>query len=129
MPVPADNAVPVAAPRVPIRDVLGRVGHELAHLARMLDQLQVFVAPSILEAAGKDPRLLHQIQSLDHIVQKVAALSDFLAALGPTASGHWLVDPAEAARVVTLAELAARLGFLDDGDGSCATAGGDFELF
>ena len=59
---------------------------------------------------------MRHIQDLDHIRQKVAGLADFLAALAPLAPGDCLVD-ARAARLVTLADLAARLAL------------GDFELF
>lgn len=114
---------------VPIGDVLSRVGHELGHLARLLEHLETLVGPLTLEAAGRDVGFLHHMQGFDHIGQKVSGLADFLAALAPAAPSQWLVDPAAAARVVTLADLASRLAFSDEKETSCSTACGDCELF
>jgi hypothetical protein len=114
--------------QVHMGDVLGRVGHELSHLARLLAHLEILLGPLIVEAAGRDAAVLRHMQGFDHIGQKVSGLADFLAALAPAASDQWTLDPTEAARVVTLADLASRLVFEED-QNACATAGGDCELF
>lgn len=120
---------PGLAPHIPVGAVLQRVGHELAHLARLLDQLEALLRPVIVEAARRNPELLSHMQGFDHIGQKAAALASFLEALEPAAAAHWLIDPTEAARAVTLADLAARLRLLEEGaklrDATC----GDCELF
>ncbi|MEJ0096639.1 MAG: hypothetical protein WDN46_25510 [Methylocella sp.] len=123
-----DSGEPKAALDVPIADVLGRVGHELAHLARLLEHFESIAAPLALEAARRDVDLMREMQGLDHIGQKLSALADFLAALAPAASKRWMVHPSAAARVVRLADLAARLGFSDGNEASCAAAWGDVEL-
>lgn len=129
----SESVDPIAAgsrsPEVPITDVLSRAGHELAELARLLDELQILINPFIQEAARGDPYFLNQIQSFDHIGQKVTGLADFLAALALAAPRGWQVDAATAARTVMLADLSSRLAFTDDAKGSCSTAWGDYEIF
>ncbi len=124
-----DSGEPKAVLDVPIADVLGRVGYELAHLARLLERFESIAAPLVLEAGRSDVALMREMQGFDHIGQKLSALVDFLAALAPAASDHWMVDPSAAARIVRLADLAARLGFSDGSEPSCAAAWGDVELF
>ncbi len=63
---------------------------------------------------------MRHIQDLDHIRQKVEGLADFLAALAPLAPGDCLVDASGAARLVTLADLAARLALGDARHSSCS---------
>ena len=114
---------------VPFADVLSRAGHELAQLAWHLENLQSHIGPFVQEAAARDTNVLHQMQSLDHIAQKSAALADFLAALAQAAPSQWRVDPGAAARAISLADLSSRLGFAGTEPDSCATAWGDCELF
>jgi hypothetical protein len=115
--------------QVPISDVLSRAGHELMHLAWLLENLQSHICPLIQEAAGRDANILHQMQSFDRIGQIAGGLTDFLAALALEAPRQWLVDPRAAARSLTLADLSSRLGFADEEKDSCATAWGDCDLF
>jgi hypothetical protein len=121
-----DKAVPTS---VPMRDVLGRIGHELAHVTSTLDQLQELIGPLVRAAAGQDVLVLHQAQSIDYVRQRAAAISDFVAALAASAPCECHIDPAPAAQVVTLADLAARLGFKDEDDASGDARWGDFEMF
>jgi hypothetical protein len=129
MKVQTNNRDPSNSLIVPIGDILSRVGHELGHLARLLEHLETLVGPLTLDAASKDANFMHHMQGFDHIGQKMSGLSAFLAALAPDASSRWLVDPTAAARVVTLADLASRLAFVDEDQPSCSTAMGDCELF
>lgn len=117
------------SPDVPIADVLGRAGHELAQLAWLLEHLQTQIRPFIQEAASHDANVLHHMQSFDQIGQKAIGIADFLAALARAAPRQWLVDPGAAARTVTLAELSMRLGFAGEASDSCCTAWGDCEFF
>lgn len=115
--------------RVPIGDALSRVGHELVHLAWLLENLQCHIRPFIQEAAAHDTNVLHQMQSFDHVGQIAHGLSDFLSALALDAPRLWIVDPSSAAQKVTLADLAARLGSTGEEENSCSTAWGDCDLF
>jgi hypothetical protein len=115
--------------KIPIADVLSRAGHELAHIAWLLENFQTHLSPLIQEAAARDQNALQQMQSFDHIGQITAGLADFLAALALAAPRQWLVDPGPAARTVMLADLSSRLGFADEATDSCSTAWGNCELF
>lgn len=121
-----DGSVP--ATNVPLRDVLERVGQELAHLAERLDRFETEVGPRILAAAGRDPDLVRHLQSLDEIGQRVTGLVVFLGALAPSAASRCRLDPRPAAGVVTLAQMAARLGFHDEEEPTVPVEGGDCEL-
>jgi hypothetical protein len=129
----SDRAEPITAgsnpSQVPIGDVLSRAGHELVHLAWLLENLQGHICPLLQEVAGCDANILHQLQSFDHIGQIATGLSDFLAAVALEAPRRWLVDPGTAARRVKLADLSSRLGFAGEEKNSCSTAWGDCDLF
>jgi hypothetical protein len=117
-----------AAQAVPLRDVLDRVAKELLDLAELLDRFETEMGPRILEAASRDPVLMRQLQSLDQIGQRVAGLVAFLAALAPTAGRRCRLDPGPAADAVTLADMAARLGFRDENAPSASIELGDCEM-
>jgi hypothetical protein len=121
-----DGVAPAAS--VPLRAVLERVGQELAQLAERLDRFETEVGPRILEAAGRDADLVHHLQSLDEIGQRVTGLVVFLGALAPSAASRCRLDPRPAAGVVTLADMAARLGFRDEDEPAVHVDGGDCEL-
>ena len=123
---PGQAARPLHAP---MADVLARVAHELNHLSGRIGHVETLVGPLVLTAAPRDADLLRHIQDLDHIRQKVEGLADFLAALALVAPGDCLVDAGGAARLVTLADLAARLAFSDDDAAAPGAAFGDCELF
>ena len=115
--------------QIPVGDVLRRAGHELAHLAWVLDDLQCQLRPLLQDAAGRDAGMLRQIQSFDHIGQIAHGLEAFLAALALKTPPQWLVDPSAAAQNVTLADLSSRLGFAGEEKHRCATAWDECELF
>ena len=131
---PADNteicvaSAGVDSPAVPMNDVLIRVGHELARLARRLDHLQHVIGPLVAEAARRDTAVQVEMQGFDDIEQEIVGLSAFIAALPPLAC-RCLVDPLKATDAVTLGDLAARLGFRDTAAPSRATLSGDLEIF
>lgn len=116
------------APAVPLRDVLDRVAAELVDLARLLERFETAAGPRILEAATRDPNLVRQLQSFDQIGQRVMGLVAFLTALAPTVARRCHLDPRPAAGVVTLADMAARLAFRDEGVPSASVDRGDCEL-
>lgn len=129
MTMPPDHAGATTGANVPIQDVILRVAQEMMQLANRLDELQHGLGPFIAEAAERDPDILHQMQGFDHMRQQAEGLALFSAALAEAAPCDFLVDPAEAARIVALADLAARLGFQDEQGYSCPTAWGDCEMF
>ncbi len=113
---------------VPIADVTDRVGEALSEIGDSVHRLQSLIAPLILEAAARHPAHLRELQDFDHISQKLKNLGDFLGALALALPDHWRLDPSVAAKVLTLAELEARLAFAKK-SASETHAAGDFELF
>ncbi|MDR3406950.1 MAG: hypothetical protein P4L68_00455 [Methylovirgula sp.] len=113
---------------VPIADVTDRVGEALSEIGESVHRLQSLIAPLILEAAARNPVHLRELQDFDHISQKLKNLGDFLGALALALPDHWRLDPSVAAKVLTLAELEARLALAEKSEGE-THAPGDFELF
>ncbi|MGP8232561.1 MAG: hypothetical protein ACLQL2_07840 [Methylovirgula sp.] len=113
---------------VPVADVTDRVGEALSEIGESVHRLQSLIAPLILEAAASNPAHLRELQDFDHISQKLKNLGDFLGALALALPDHWRLDPSVAAKVLTLAELEARLAFAAKDEGK-THAPGDFELF
>ncbi|VTZ27653.1 conserved hypothetical protein [Methylocella tundrae] len=113
----------------PMADVLDRVAYELSQLSGSLSHVETLVGPLILKAARRDAQLVRQIQDLDHIRQKMQALADFLAALALGAPDQCRVDAIAAARLINLADLAARLTFSDADKAARQGEWGDCELF
>ena len=115
--------------QIPLRDVLKRAGHELVHLAWLLDNLQRQLGPLLQDAAKRDAGMLRQIQSFEHIGQISHGLAAFLAALALKTPRRWRVDPAAAAQFVTLADLSSRLGFTGEETHLCDPCWDECELF
>lgn len=126
----ACHAAADKAPGVPLRDALERLGQEVAELARMLERFEAAAGPHLLDAAGRSPDLVQQLQNLDHIGQGMVGLAAYLAALAPAAASGCRIDPGPATQVVMLADLAARLAFRDEKGAAAEALGrGDCELF
>jgi len=87
------------------------------------------LSPLILEAAGRNPAHLHELQELDHVAQKLGNLGDFVTTLATHVPSRWLVDLSAASQVVTLADLSCRLANNDAKDPAGCHPAGDFELF
>jgi hypothetical protein len=107
----------------PLGDVLARVAHELNHLTARLQHVETMVGPLVVGVAPFDANLVHRIQDLDHIRQKVEGISDFLAALAPVVPNHYRVNARAAARLVTLPDVAARLALSEVGGADLGECG------
>lgn len=107
LPMADDQSNPGAAPA--LGHVLRGVGRELADLGRLASELQTVLGP-LEYGAGQEPAALYRLQTLDALTQALHGVSDFLHALAPTLPVHWSCDAARAARALTLADLARRLG-------------------
>lgn len=114
---------------VPISDVTDRVGDALSERCQSIERLQGWIAPLILEAAGRNPSHLQELQDLDHVCQKLGNIADFVAALALVLPDDWRLDPSVASRVVTMSDLSLRLGFAGEVEATRDHAPGDFELF
>lgn len=114
---------------VSMRDVISRVGGELGELADAVHRIQSLVSLLVREDAFNDGKNVREMQSLDLIAQKIECLSGFLASLSFDVPSFWRIDTREAAQLVVLSELAARLTFTDEPAGLAAGNSGDFEAF
>lgn len=99
---------PVLA-KEPLADVLTRVRNELDQIASSIDNMQAVVGELTWDLARQDPHYMRAMQSVDHSAQVVAGLGEFLVALAKDAPSEWKLDSQAAAKIVRLADLAARL--------------------
>jgi hypothetical protein len=117
------------SPTVTMVEVNERIGQELAALAEAVRHLQNVISPLLLEAAGRNPSHLHELQDFDHIAQKIDNLGNFVTTLATHVPTNWLVDPSTASQVVTLSDLSSRLSFAAPNETDAGHVPGDFELF
>jgi hypothetical protein len=113
---------------VALSEVADRVGTELADLAAAIHRLQILISP-LLKEARLDPAHVQELQHIDHIYQKVGNLAEFLAALAPLLPDHWTLDPSHASQVITLSDLASRLGLADGARYTESQSAGDCDFF
>jgi hypothetical protein len=118
-----------ADPDVPLRDVMNRIGQEMGELAGAVHRIQSLVSLLVREDAFHEGKNVHEMQSLDLIAQKMECLSDFLGALSRDVPAFWRIDTREAAQLMALSELVARLTFTDSAADLAAVSAGDFEAF
>ena len=116
-------------PHLPLRDVVERVSHELNDLAGAVHRIQSLVSLLVREDAFHNHKNVHEMQSLDLIAQKIECLSDFLAGVSEDMPSFWRIDTRDAANLIVLADLAARLTFTDNSVDPLAVTPGDFEAF
>jgi hypothetical protein len=116
-------------PQMPLRDVMGRISHEMGELAGAMHRIQSLVSLLVRADAFHDGKNVHEMQSLDLIAQKIECLSDFVAGISQDMPAFWRVDTREAANMIVLSDLAARLTFTDRPDDLATTSPGDFEAF
>jgi len=88
--------------------ILDAIGAEFTELAGFAEELQSVLSTALLRVAH-DPHCHRNIQSLDLFSQRLRALSDFLAALGPAVPPAWRIDADAALHAVPLADLARHL--------------------
>ena len=95
-----------------LTDTLERTTRELRAIAASVDELEHVVGAALTLERSDTPSNSHilELQSLDVVRQRVAGIADFLEALNETIPQAWRVDAGAASRVITLSEMAARLG-------------------
>ena len=98
---PASRYEPVAA-------TLGRVGAELAAVAGMIHSLEDVVGLAISTANTTRELQIEELQQLDRTRQKIEGAAEFLNALTEALPAEWLVDATNAARSVSMSDLARR---------------------
>jgi hypothetical protein len=102
-----------AASEKPVRmvEVIGRVGRELETLIHATNQLQNATVQLVIAADPKQrSQVMREVQALDSLAQNLNGLAVFLSGLARDMPQDWAIDPAAAARAVTLSSLRRRLG-------------------
>ncbi len=105
-----------------LADLLSRLAEECTRITLQVDRLQDLAAGLVMEARrDRDPSVIREMQSLDHLTQTAAALAAVLNHLAQTDPEGQVVRDAVSS-VVTLGGLADRLTgtrtSADEDDGS-----------
>jgi hypothetical protein len=89
---------------------LFRTSRELRRVMAMVEDLEDVVGLAISRTGQAETNQMLELQKLDHILQKIMGVADFLDALASAMPREWRVDAVAASRSVLLAELGAKLG-------------------
>lgn len=92
----------------PLVTILDAVAEELADLGVELDALQTMLSPAMFEIA-KNADYVKNVQTLDLMSQRLAAISAFVFSLNLSIPTHCTVNSASALDEVKLSALALRL--------------------
>lgn len=112
---------------MPLRDILSTIGSECCELGECVDRLQHTLSPALVRL-GLDERSHQDLQSLDAISQRLAALTAYVRELGKLLPAELNVDVNSAVEMVSLSELQRRLRGLPAPLGPVHSAG-ELELF
>jgi hypothetical protein len=89
---------------------LFRTARELRKVMAMVEDLEDVVGQAISRAGQAETNQMLELQKLDHLLQKIMGVADFLDALASAMPREWRVDALAASRSVLLADLGAKLG-------------------
>ena len=92
----------------PLVSILDAIAGELSNLGNELDALQTTLSPAMLEIA-KRADYVRNVQTLDLMSQRLAAISTFVFSLNLSIPGSCLVNSSYALSEVKLSALAQRL--------------------
>lgn len=113
------------------QEILASLSRELEHAGAMCERVEMLVTQLVRANRGEDIQVnLFEIQTLDMLIQHIAALAEFTQTLADQGVGGDY-DIARAASGVKLADLAQRLGAAEQVETplpSVATSG-DLDLF
>jgi acyl transferase domain-containing protein len=93
----------------PLPDIMAAVADELSELVRLGDELERLVARLAAVSDPCDAVLLHQVQAVDLLVQRLSGAAVFVRALAIAAPQTVSIDVLEAIRDLTLTDQAQRL--------------------
>jgi hypothetical protein len=92
----------------PLGEVLEALGLEVSALGEFALQFQTALSPALLRVAN-DPECHRNVQTLDLLTQRLAALSTYVLDISRGLPGEWRVNSQRALRNISLSELAYRL--------------------
>jgi hypothetical protein len=91
-----------------LSDVLTALGQEFAALGAFTEQFQTSLSPALLQLASSRERH-RDVQSLDLLSQRLAALSRYLLTIQASVPGDVAIDAKHALSTISLSDLAYRL--------------------
>ncbi len=106
--------------------ILGAIAEELADLGLALDDLQTTLSPAMFEIA-KNADYVRNVQTLDLMSQRLAAISAFVFSLNFSIPDGCVVDSAPALDEVKLSALVQRLTGAEPA--AAYQSSGDLDLF
>jgi hypothetical protein len=92
----------------PLAEVLEALGEEFSALGQFTEQFQTSLSPALLRVAN-DPECHRNVQTLDLLSQRLAALSTYVLTIGRAVPEDWRINSQAALRNISLADLAYRL--------------------
>lgn len=92
----------------PLNSILEALGKEFQELWQFTEELQASLGPVLLQVAN-DPKRHRDVQSLDLLAQRLAALAKYVRTIGRLLPEEWSVNPNNALSNVTLSNLQYRL--------------------
>ncbi len=95
-------------PQTPLRLILLAIGEEFRELGRFADRFQLTLSPAVQDLA-LDFNCHRDVQSLDLLSQRLAALSEYISAIGKLLPEEFRLDSRHALASITLSELQYRL--------------------
>jgi hypothetical protein len=91
-----------------LAEILEALGDEFHELGRFTEQFQTSLSPALLRVAN-DPDCHRNVQTLDLLSQRLAALSKYVLTIGRLLPQDWRVNSQTALHHITLSDLAYRL--------------------
>ena len=95
-------------PHTPLRLILLAISEEFGELGRFADRVQFTLSPAARDLA-LDLTCHRDVQSLDLLSQRLAALSEYISAIGKLLPEEFRLDSRHALASITLSELQYRL--------------------
>lgn len=93
-----------------VRQLLQSLGVEFKSLALASDQLQSMVSDLLSDRAAETKDVDYKLQDLDRVTQTLGELSIFVEQISNDVDPDWEVDERKALSLLSLADLASRLG-------------------
>jgi hypothetical protein len=92
----------------PLAEVLQALGDEFMALGQFTENFQISLSPALLRVAN-DPECHRNVQTLDLLSQRLAALSGYVLNISRALPTDWRVNSQAALRNISLSDLAYRL--------------------
>ncbi|MBB5371874.1 hypothetical protein [Acidocella aromatica] len=111
----------------PLNSILEALGEEFHELWQFTEQLQASLGPALLVVAN-DPERHRDVQSMDLLAQRLAALAKYMLTISRLLPEEWSVNPHSALSKVTLSDLQHRLNGAS-GPEESGQKSGELEMF